>query len=512
MSKIVLDEVTSTTQVSKINENFTKLETALNDKVLYRDNPSGEPNTLVTDVDVNGVKLYNLPAPTLNSQAARLQDVQNALAGGDANLITFTQEGVGALTRNLQAKGSEDISATDFGSIQQAINAAGASGSVTIPANCTWTDAYTNENNIPILDLRHKQLGVWSNIGNAYPVNGYPQGNDMRIRARGPSDLYLEHYNVYCTTSASLVVGLNTNVLVSGVLVGNLSNPSEQSGGTELFSPIAQLVLGGETANEEQVNQGNWSVVDATHINITCTKTHSGTTDIIQGGSTLLASHDLYISSNAVQPGQLAGHNAPLKVKDLGGRLICKIPSNIDNAHPYRAWQWGTFQTGMIGANSDLMYQSATAASTTIWVSFAGVTVASLTDSGDFFVNKGITAIGEYNATDLFSGGLKLGKISSAITSTTEAFIGWAGNAQPLNLSGTAGSLLLVGRNTTNAEVVIAAEDTTNIRVAKNKLGFLGSTPIAKPAITGSRGGNAALASLLTQLALLGLITDSTSA
>lgn len=43
-------------------------------------------------------------------------------------------------------------------------------------------------------------------------------------------------------------------------------------------------------------------------------------------------------------------------------------------------------------------------------------------------------------------------------------------------------------------------------------LGFYGTTPIAKPEITGSRASNAALASILTQLASLGLITDSTTA
>lgn len=43
-------------------------------------------------------------------------------------------------------------------------------------------------------------------------------------------------------------------------------------------------------------------------------------------------------------------------------------------------------------------------------------------------------------------------------------------------------------------------------------LGFFNSAPIAKPAATGSRGGNAALASLLTALANLGLVTDSTTA
>ena len=43
------------------------------------------------------------------------------------------------------------------------------------------------------------------------------------------------------------------------------------------------------------------------------------------------------------------------------------------------------------------------------------------------------------------------------------------------------------------------------------KLAFFGGTPQAKPTVTGSKGGNAALASLLTQLANLGLITDSTT-
>jgi hypothetical protein len=44
------------------------------------------------------------------------------------------------------------------------------------------------------------------------------------------------------------------------------------------------------------------------------------------------------------------------------------------------------------------------------------------------------------------------------------------------------------------------------------KTGFYNTTPITKPTASGSRGGNAALASLLTALANLGLITDSTTA
>lgn len=59
MSKITLDSVTRVDDVSLINTNFQKLQTELQDKVLYRDNPDGEPNTLETNIDANGHSIYN---------------------------------------------------------------------------------------------------------------------------------------------------------------------------------------------------------------------------------------------------------------------------------------------------------------------------------------------------------------------------------------------------------------------------------------------------------------------
>lgn len=47
---------------------------------------------------------------------------------------------------------------------------------------------------------------------------------------------------------------------------------------------------------------------------------------------------------------------------------------------------------------------------------------------------------------------------------------------------------------------------------AANQAGFFGASPTGQPAVTGSRGGNAALASLLTALDTLGLIDDQTTA
>jgi hypothetical protein len=59
--------------------------------------------------------------------------------------------------------------------------------------------------------------------------------------------------------------------------------------------------------------------------------------------------------------------------------------------------------------------------------------------------------------------------------------------------------------------VGLASNGVAGIAVNADGVGFNDSTPIVKPDITGSRGGNAALASILTALVSYGLITDSTT-
>jgi hypothetical protein len=59
--------------------------------------------------------------------------------------------------------------------------------------------------------------------------------------------------------------------------------------------------------------------------------------------------------------------------------------------------------------------------------------------------------------------------------------------------------------------VIISTTGTKQIETNATGIGFYAATPVAKQTVTGSRGSNAALADLLTKLATLGLITDSTS-
>jgi len=68
-----------------------------------------------------------------------------------------------------------------------------------------------------------------------------------------------------------------------------------------------------------------------------------------------------------------------------------------------------------------------------------------------------------------------------------------------------------VALNIDGLAVNMRASGTVRLTVDGTGIGFFGTTPAAKQTVTGSRGGNAALASLLTALSTTGLITDSTT-
>lgn len=106
--------------------------------------------------------------------------------------------------------------------------------------------------------------------------------------------------------------------------------------------------------------------------------------------------------------------------------------------------------------------------------------------------------------------------------SVTDAALGWFGTNLSIIDANTgrlavniARTAYTFGNTTDNPSYTFTGTGAFGIggtlAVAGNS-GFNGTAPIAKPTITGSRGGNAALASLLTALANYGLITDSTTA
>lgn len=84
MSKIVLDSIVSGYDLSKINSNFQKLQTELNEKVLYRNAPTGEPNSLENDIDVNGKNILNVGSLSVEGYPDLTSIVVEANAAKDA--------------------------------------------------------------------------------------------------------------------------------------------------------------------------------------------------------------------------------------------------------------------------------------------------------------------------------------------------------------------------------------------------------------------------------------------
>jgi hypothetical protein len=89
-------------------------------------------------------------------------------------------------------------------------------------------------------------------------------------------------------------------------------------------------------------------------------------------------------------------------------------------------------------------------------------------------------------------------------------FVGAAGNAMDVGVVFDATTSACKLSDSNQYSLVTTA--VSDAGAGNNTLGFYFTTPIAKQTVVGSRGGNAALADLLTSLANLGLITDSTTA
>jgi hypothetical protein len=88
-----------------------------------------------------------------------------------------------------------------------------------------------------------------------------------------------------------------------------------------------------------------------------------------------------------------------------------------------------------------------------------------------------------------------------------------SGSATPVErLRVNAAGSLLLGTTTDGMTASGSLAIAQDLAHRGTKAGFFNTAPASKPTVTGSRGGNAALASLLTALAGLGLLTDSTTA
>ena len=224
MAKYTPDTISSGFNTnSKINENFNDVATELNDKVLYRNNPTGEPNQMENNLDMNSKRIQNLPAPVNDNEPARWADVKDGVSTVDEPIPSqtgntkkflstngsslvfkdvlsdeslYTATGTGAVARTVQSKLDDVVSVADFGTVGDGIaNDTTAIQSAVTYANTNskelfWpagtyltTSSITNFHNV-----RHKGVGI------------VKRGTDLFYIT--PKD-FTEENHIYVATSGS---------------------------------------------------------------------------------------------------------------------------------------------------------------------------------------------------------------------------------------------------------------------------------------------------------------------
>lgn len=407
-----------------------------------------------------------------------------------------------------------------YPTIQAAINAAGTTGAWIAPANQA-ADAYSNPNVATGLALRNGQVGLYSGnagqnvgaqIGPDYPTGNFPLGGDLNITTRGPADLYLRHNNLAATTTtATLSVGANTNVLV-----GSIANFASNTIGNN-------IQIGRNTANNEFVSPSNWSpvnqvsissiseagntvtvtttstcgfttgtvvainavpvggynvtatvltpgcnggssftytsgvsglasssgagiVFDATHINVTCAKSHSGTTDIEQLGVTHISTGSGGLQLVAEKPSQSSLLVGVTSLTDGGGNSVLYLPTSTGDPFPHQSWGFAEPLTGVAlnsatGADpATLIFRNAS----------AGTTIQMQDHNGNDRWDMSDTAVDQHNLS--FIGGLIQSINGNSIIGYSDA-----GVTPKFSLNGLNGNATFSGNFTVGAGAAVTS-------------------------------------------------------
>lgn len=164
-------------------------------------------------------------------------------------------------------------------------------------------------------------------------------------------------------------------------------------------------------------------------------------------------------------------------------------------------WGSGGFRANLSQAASGGVFAVNMVDNQTFAVQMAGSTKLSVDSSGNLVQTGGYYAIGSGVAS---TGTLRFGGTASAYVHDTADVAIWSYSS--------ATHVLTIGDATNLASLNLSAAFNVTVGKSGGEVGFYGTVGGTKQTVTGSRGGNAALASLLSALSTLGLVTDSSSA
>lgn len=164
--KITLNDVTNIDALSVINDNFDKIEQELQNKVLYRNNPSGEPNSISNDIDMNGNDLLNVgDVVSVNGRWATINEVEDIKDQVEADAATVAADK--ALTlgyRNTAQTAATDAQTAYDNFDDRYLGSKSADPSIDNDGNALLTGAlYYRTSGTPI--MRVYNGSAWQDVG-----------------------------------------------------------------------------------------------------------------------------------------------------------------------------------------------------------------------------------------------------------------------------------------------------------------------------------------------------------
>lgn len=112
--KITLTDVKSGYNLSPLNANFQALQTQLQDKVLYRDNPTGEPNQMEGPLDMNSNNIRNVNELDVVTFKIQGEDATQFLNESVQQAETFANAAESSATDAQTAEDGADLALYNF--------------------------------------------------------------------------------------------------------------------------------------------------------------------------------------------------------------------------------------------------------------------------------------------------------------------------------------------------------------------------------------------------------------
>lgn len=271
--------------------------------------------------------------------------------------------------------------------IQSAVTSAGSNGWVMIPKSYAGSDIPGCANNI--IDLRRNGFGICQYLTTVRPVTDFPLGNDLAFDADGPADLYLVHGDIGSAT------GTTTTSISAGT-----QNITLASGSTANFSTMAGVWVGNEQANQEVCTLN--SISSPTVMNLTCSQSHSGTTDIQQKGYTILKGQQAIITQPVCPANVPANDHCPVTIGNSNTGAIITLPQDPTDTFPLNTLRVSYPITGatLAGAwsgapiHADNLVLQNTAGNLIKFLSSTGTTLMEFDDSHAIFAATTTVDIG----------------------------------------------------------------------------------------------------------------------